>query len=786
MSLTIPPRSFLLAVTCSAILAGLPAMPAAGQDTHDFAATLEVGESLDSVFSKLNREGHRIVYSSAIVLPSMTLTITPKAASVAEFLKSVLRPWNLRALQAANGDWLIVRIDDSTTRADSETSSSERSSPSETYAGVPIENVNVTATRFGIAGVATSDTFMSREDVQRMPHLADDAIRVLKALPGVTGGDISAKLNIRGGRRDEVLMMVDGAEIHHGFHFQDDAFMSVVDSRLVESMDFSTGGMTADRGDAMSGVVEIQTLRPTVEDEYKHALGISFIGAFGRASGTVADGRGSWIVSARRSYLDLLMKEVEDSDERTTPEYQDLYSALRFELSPRDSIAAHVLLGADDLKVTESDSDSFEAGDANSTHLWLTWDRAWSDSLDASTALAWAAVNRGRHNFDERNLLLADVRADNEFSYIDLRQDWAWAMRDDTRLRWGVATSYQRADYDYRLESIGMDPLDPTRVNSIFRDTELELSATKLGVYGSYLARLGEALAVEVGGRWDTYRYEDRRSFERVSPRVNAVYQPDDLNEFRAGWGVVYQPHGVDQLQVEDGVTDIFEPERVQHAVLGYTRMLGSGWSAGASLYRKDYDDLRPRFENQFDYLVLIAEAESDRIRIDASQARSAGIELTIKRQAQEAWGGWLSYAFAEAEELDADGWHPRSWDQRHSASFGLHREGAAWNLTLSGLYHSGFPTTRVYLIDGGDRLGLGARNEARLGHFLRFDLRASRQAVFDTGRLTYYIDIYNLFGRENPCCVDEFFTDTRSGQVRTRENYLFPRLPSFGFQFEF
>jgi len=33
---------------------------------------------------------------------------------------------------------------------------------------------------------------------------------------------------------------------------------------------------------------------------------------------------------------------------------------------------------------------------------------------------------------------------------------------------------------------------------------------------------------------------------------------------------------------------------------------------------------------------------------------------------------------------------------------------------------------------------------------------------------------------------VDEFFTDTRSGQVRTRENYLFPRLPSFGFQFEF
>ena len=116
--------------------------------------------------------------------------------------------------------------------------------------------------------------------VERMPHLADDPMRVLKLLPGVAGGDFSAALNIRGGRREEALLTIDGAEIHNAFHFRDlDGAMSVLDTSLVEGIDFMTGGMTADVGDYMSGVVAMQTRRPSPADDYSSGVGISFVSA---------------------------------------------------------------------------------------------------------------------------------------------------------------------------------------------------------------------------------------------------------------------------------------------------------------------------------------------------------------------------------------------------------------------------------------------------------------------------------------------------------------------------
>ena len=66
-----------------------------------------------------------------------------------------------------------------------------------------IETIDVTASRVRLATAGASETFLNRADVQRMPHLADDAVRMLKVLPGVTGGDFSAALNIRGAQKND-------------------------------------------------------------------------------------------------------------------------------------------------------------------------------------------------------------------------------------------------------------------------------------------------------------------------------------------------------------------------------------------------------------------------------------------------------------------------------------------------------------------------------------------------------------------------------------------------------
>ena len=183
----------------------------------------------------LNAQGYRIVYSNALVQPSMTLREAPRSTRIGELLREILAPWKLRAVQASNGDWLIATDDTATT-----TSGDIVDDHSES-----IETIDVTASRVRLATSGTSETFLNREDVQRMPHLADDAVRMLKVLPGVTGGDFSAALNIRGDKREEALLIIDGAEIHNAFHFRDlDGAMSVLDTNLVQGIDFITGGMT--------------------------------------------------------------------------------------------------------------------------------------------------------------------------------------------------------------------------------------------------------------------------------------------------------------------------------------------------------------------------------------------------------------------------------------------------------------------------------------------------------------------------------------------------------------
>ena len=249
-------------VGCLAILCvlssgvGAAEQQASQNDPAAVSVPMRAGATLESVLAALNARGFRIVYSSALVQPTMTLREVPTATRIDELLREILTPWKLRAVHAANGDWLIVSYAVPATTAEVSIADDHIES---------IDTIDVTASRVRLATAGASETFLSRADVQRMPHLADDAVRMLKVLPGVTGGDFSAALNIRGGRREEALLTIDGAEIHNAFHFRDlDGALSVLDTNLVQGIDFTTGGMTAEYGDYMSGVVGLQTRRHTL------------------------------------------------------------------------------------------------------------------------------------------------------------------------------------------------------------------------------------------------------------------------------------------------------------------------------------------------------------------------------------------------------------------------------------------------------------------------------------------------------------------------------------------
>lgn len=768
------------------LLAAATAASAVPQESTAVEVAMRAGDRVESVLAALNARGYRIVYSSALVRPEMRLRTPPPAAPIEDLLRAILSPWNLRAVRAANGDWLIAAGE----TADSAAAEGQVDD---------IAAIDVTATRMRLAIAGAGDVFLDRQDVERIPHLADDAIRMLKVLPGVSGGDFSAALNIRGGRREEAQLTIDGAEIHNAFHFRDiDGALSVLDTNLVESIDFTTGGMTVDLGDTMSGAVGLQTRRPLAGDDYHHGVGISFVSAYGRSSGNFGGERGSWLISARRGFLDVLTKRVVEDDEQLTPRYTDVFAAVGYDIGERTALNARCMLSDDDLKFyTDDDNDNIDsAGKGHSMHLWLTLDHEFSDALRSRTLFAAASVRQTRDAVGTEDRRAGTVHSDNDFRFLDLRQDWSWELSETQMPRWGFNFGDHRGEYDYSLFSSIFDPLiTPVPIDTQY-DTRMDVDMRKAGVYAAWRTRLTPQFTAELGVRWDGYRYGGEADFGAVSPRVNAVYAVGDAGEIRAAWGVMHQPQAVNELQVEDGVTRFFAPERVRQAVIGYTQRFSHGLSARLDVYDKAYEELRPRFENALDSVQLIPEGAADRIRIDAPEARARGVELTLRRAAERGLAGWISLGWARAEDFDDGEWRPRSWEQRESMSFGGSWTGARWNLALAGMLHSGTPTTSLGIeatpLPGGgyDVEGeVGPRNGDRLGSYARVDMRVNRDVSMESGKLTLYLEITNLLNRRNDCCVEDYRVRPGRGGAPALEVEVgswLPLLPSFGFQWEF
>jgi outer membrane receptor protein involved in Fe transport len=296
-------------------------------------------------------------------------------------------------------------------------------------------------------------------------------------------------------------------------------------------------------------------------------------------------------------------------------------------------------------------------------------------------------------------------------------------------------------------------------------------------------------LTAEVGLRWDEQTYVENAE-EQFGPRLNLLYEFDDDTRLRASWGRYQQASGIDELQVEDGVTDYPRAQRADHLIVGLERNLPSAWQLRVEAYRKDYAELRPRYENLFDPLSLVPDLRGDRVMIAPDSARAHGVELLLARRSTEPWNGWLAYTWSEVED-QVDGHDvPRSWDQVHAVSAGVTWTKAPWDASVALTYHTGWPTTKVRLVaaDGSSpAVEIGERNGDRLEAFASLDFRVSRTFPLRLGDLDVYAEVTNALNRENPCCVD--YSVTQDGppyQLLRDPQHWLPIVPSVGVLWRF
>ena len=512
------------------------------------------------------------------------------------------------------------------------------------------------------------------------------------------------------------------------------------------------------------------------------------------AAGTEKDK--SWLVSARRGYMDLVI-----DPKFGNPSYYDMFGEFSIDISPAIHLSLNALYADDRVRIVlESDPEEREQvnSDTRNAQVWLRLDSDWSTTLTSSTVLSMVDYDNSRSgSANDPAKMIASVQDDRAVRKFELRQDWVWSPSSRHRMQWGLQVANGEADYDYSGNA------DYFELQAMYRDHPTSVSRSLVanpdgGSYAVYLSdrwRVTNRVMLEWGLRWDDQTYSDLSSDSQLSPRLNFLYRLADNTELRVSAGRYHQSQALQSLQIEDGITRFWPAQRADQLIVGVKHLTRNETALRLEAFRKEIRDVRPRFENLFDPLGIMPELQADRVRLDPQEALAQGVELSADRS-HGPWNWWAAYTWSKVTDRIDGRDQPRSWDQPHALHAGFGWRGEAWNFSAATRVHSGWPRTNLQLVaDGVDDDGEpvnaavpGSRNALRHPGFASVDLRLSRRFDVPRGSLLAFIEVSNVLNRNNVCCIDWDIEEDGFGNdvLEYSPDYWMPLLPAIGILWEF
>ena len=676
---------------------------------------------------------------------------------------------------------------------------------------IPLSSIIVSPGTFGLLDEPSDFALqtLNREQIEILPQLGEDVFRSLRRLPGLASGDISARLYLRGGLDREVLMLLDGMELYEPYHLKDfEGALGIVDINAVGTIDLHTGGFPVDYGNRMAGVFDMETRKPPAEGTRTH-LGLSITNASLLSQGNFADGRGNWLLSARRGYMDIAFK-LTDVDDDIRPRYYDALGKVEYQLGSRHILSLHALQAGDNLSldpdVFGEEEDGLLITNWGNSYGWLTWKLFVNPRVRARTILSAGRISRSRVGFVEDPGRIegpesAEVTDEAAARFAELKHEWTIDLTDNLAIRAGGSVERLFGDYDYFHSTrtlVGTPSGDLTGVT----DTTLvilEPTGTAYGAFGAVRFRPVSWGTVELGLRYDRQTHAGDSD---LSPRVHGLVDVGDRTTLRAGWGIYHQSQGIYELEAADGEEAFAPSEKTTQVALGVEHRPTENITVTGEAYYRTVERPRRFYWNRMREIQPFPELEQDRVRIDPSEGRARGLEIFALKESG-AWGWSVSYALSQAEDRIEGEWVPRFWDQTHALAFTLGwRPGEQWTVTGAWQARSGWPftpqiiesdTLSVFRDDGTEwpwrwRTEYGAMNSIRLPVYHRLDLRVTRR--FDVGRgvLEVYIDLFNAYNQQNLRSFDyrTRWIDQELRYVQFPDEELLPILPSLGLRWQF
>ncbi len=627
-------------------------------------------------------------------------------------------------------------------------------------ASAPIEVEPIRVTVEG--GWSMDDTrpqaTLRKVDVYTAPGGTADILQVFQMLPGVTRASEGSDLYVRGGDPAESPVLIDGARLAYPGVFETlhGGVFGILDPSVLAKAYFSSGGFSARYGDALSGVVELETDgRPGVSS---WRAGWNFAGAGATVRRPLGPTAGGW-ASLRATETSLLLALHGDGGEYTSVP-RSIEGAAGLEWAPRAGLELKALALAEaDHAAREVDAIGYRGpfDSAGRTTLGLLSGSAVS--ADATRSL------RATASWTER-------RSDFEFGVLDReRRDRAWGLRAEAEVAPSAARALRAGVEARRLTAVEAGTVPTTE--RMDPDAPSEPAAGgggetwHAGAWVEGEVRPIAPLALVAGARVDRLPGEESVT---VDPRAAIAWATGDWT-VRAGAGTFRQGRWRAGYELPDGGAPDGLPRRARHYTLGLERQ-GEPWLK-VDGYVKRYDRYIAGTDAEAGAPAGTAPAP-DRAIVSG---RAAGVDAIARWTGTERWDGWISYSLLRGRVELADGTTASSdYDVTHSLTTVGRVNHGPWQLGVTARVATGVPHTAILgstAGDGGPRDPVyGEPNGARLPDYFRLDARLTRFFPFRSGYLVTYVEMLNLTDRanasavvydanwENPRPVESFFAD--------------------------
>ena len=676
-------------------------------------------------------------------------------------------------------------------------------------------NKQITSTTMSIAEI-------SGEKLKSLPVILgeQDVLKAITLLPGIkSGGEAGTGFYVRGGGPDQNLILMDEAVVYNPSHLF--GFLSVFNSDAVKNIEIIKGGMPANYGGRLSSILNV-TMREGNNKKMQSSGGIGLISSRLTVEGPIKKGISSFLVSGRRTYIDVLAKPFVPAGLQGNSYYfYDFNVKTNWVLNDKNRLFFSGYFGRDVLNFQSPRNKDvfFNFGWGNSTAT-LRWNHLFNKQLFLNTSFIYNRYDLF-NNFTFGN---NGFNVKSGVEDINLKMDFNWFGLSNHSIKYGYNYTFHKFQPGILSGSIGNTDLNQA-VNSQYAHEFAAYLADEWKINQRIALNIGlRAVAFNLVGPFEqkeydtdtglptglskTYKNSESIAFYPVlEPRASVTYLINEASSVKASFTQTYQFLHLATTSGAQFPVDLWVPSSqkvkpqlaYQYAIGYYRNFLNDAIETSVETYYK------PMF-NQIEFkpgaqLFFNQNLENEMV---FGKGLSYGIEFLVRKNSGRL-NGWVGYTWSRStrqfDQLNQGQVYFYRYDRTHDMSLTLSYQinkkwttnfvfvfGTGNAVTLpSGryAYRFGFNQTEnkpeFVFVDVYDKI-----NSYRLPAYHRADISFTYLGKkTEKWESSWNFSIYNLYNRANPYFI-YFYPDIELGQVKAYLVYLFPILPSVQWNFKF